>query len=354
MKIYIYMKAHRMFFILASIATLSVFLTACQGVRTIERNDSNQVIQEEFTQSAVPLTNELKDYFEIDELFIEDEADNALEQQIRKFLADDEEIKSHGLNLETMDLKLYEDQKEDAYFLAVMKDEKDNPNTLFGILKKGKEGKYYIAGEHLASYFVNLPKTYLLSNDKEWALVSQRPFSTFEECYFFKMEKGKLNLYTRGWQDLSLNYYGKMTELLNDGKIDEAIALPDESMYPMGYEEALFQTANLMVTVAEKKALEKEKEKDVQTAIDYLEWSLNYYFENHYGTDLLTLFQENFKTLDQAAKDDFGYTYILPNETLKPILRHYANLVATQGLDKEAMSYQKAIDKYFGSETVNK
>ncbi len=347
MKIYIYIKAHQVFFLIASIAVISLTLTGCQGVRTIERSDSNHVIQEEFTQSAVALTNELKDYVEIDELFIEDEEDNALEQQIRQFLADDDEVNSHGLNLETMDLKLFTDEDESAYFLAVMKDEKDNPNTLFGILKKGKEGKYAIVGEHLAAYFVNLPKTYLLTNKKEWALVSQRPFSTFEECYFFRLDNEKLKLYMRGWQDSSLNYYGKMAELLADGKIDEAIELPDESMYPMGYEEPLFDTANLMVSVSDKKASEKEKEKDVHTAVCYLEWSLNYYFENHYGKDLLTLFQDNFKDLDQASKDDFGYTYILPKETLEPVLRHYANLIAKQGLEKEAMDYQKAIDKYF-------
>lgn len=348
MKIYIYLKVPKTVLLVTALVLCSVGLTACQQVKTIERDDSKQVIQEEFTQSAVALTDELNGYTEIDEFFIEDEEDNALEQQVRKYLAEDKEVKSHGLNLETMDLKLYMDEQQTAYFLAVMKNERDNPNTLFGILKKKKDGKYDVVGEHLAAYFVNLPKTYLLTHNNEWALVSQRPFSTFEECYFFRLEKDKLKLYMRGWEDPSLSYYDKVTELLNDGKIDEAIALPDESMYPMGYEEPLFKTANLMVEVSEKKALEKEKAKDIEKAKSYLEWSLNYYFENHYGTDLITLFQDNFKPLGDASKDDFGYNYILPEETLEPVLRHYANLLAEQGLEKEAMGYQKAINKYFG------
>lgn len=348
MKIYIYLKGTKRVFLVTTLVLCSVGLVACQNVRTIERDDSNQVIQEEFTQSAVALTDELDQYTEIDEFFIEDEEDNTLDQQVRKYLIKDREVKSHGLNLETMDLKLYMDEQETAYFLAVMKDERDNPNTLFGIIKKEADGKYSVAGEHLAAYFVNLPKTYLLTHNNEWALVSQRPFSTFEECYFFRLDKDNLKLYMRGWEDPSLNYYGKMTDLLNDGKIDEAMALPDDSMYPMGYEESLFKTANLMVAVSEKKALEKEKQNHVDQALSYLDWSLNYYFENHYGTDLITLFKDNFKPLGEGTKDDFGYTYILPKETLEPILRHYANLVAKQGLEKEAMGYQKAIDKYFG------
>lgn len=348
MKIYIYLKTPKRVLFVTALVLCSMGLTACQNVRTIERNDSKQVIQEEFTQSAVALTDELNDYTEIDEFFIEDEKDNALEQQVRKFLANDEEVKSHGLNLETMDLKLYMDEQEVLYFLAVMKDEKDSPNTLFGILKKENDGQYKVTGEHLAAYFVNLPKTYLLTHNNEWTLVSQRPFSTFEECYFFRLDKGDLKLYMRGWEDPSLNYYGQVTDLLNDGKIDEAMALPDESMYPMGYEEPLFKTANLMVEVSDKKALEAEKKKDIDKALSYLDWSLNYYFENHYGTDLTSLFQENFKVLGETSKDDFGYTYLLPDETLEPILRHYADLIAKQGLEKEAMSYQKAINDYFG------
>lgn len=347
MKIYIYLRTYKKVLLIVSVASACFLLTACQGIRTIERNDSNQVIQKEFTQTAVALTNELDNYTEIDELFIEDELDNALNQQIRQFLAQDEEVRSHKLNLETMDLKLYSDEESQAYFLAVMKDRKDNPNTLFGILKKGEDGQYTVVGEQLAAYFVNLPKTYLLTDGSEWALVSQRPFSTFEECYFFRIKDQKLDLYLRGWQDPSLNYYGKMTDLLNQGLIDEAMALPDESMYPMGYEQPLFETANLMVMVAETKAIEKENAKDIDTALAYLEWGLNYYFENHYGTDLVTLLQDNFTALKESSKDDFGYTYALPDETLEPILSHYANLVAKQGLEKEAMGYQKAIAKYF-------
>ena len=188
MKFYIYLRAPKIILVTAVIFLSGFALMGCQKVETVERDDSSKVIQEEFTQSAVPLTDELADYSEIDEFFIEDETGNALEQQVRKYLTEDKEVKSHHLNSKTMDLKLYMDEEETAYFLAVMKDEKDSPNTLFGILKKETDGTYKIVGEHLAAYFVNLPKTYLLTDGRNFALVSQRAFSTFEECYFYMME----------------------------------------------------------------------------------------------------------------------------------------------------------------------
>lgn len=325
----------------------SLLLTACQTVPTIEIDDSNQVIQQEFTQSAVPLTNELNDYNLIDEFYTEDEADNAVEQAVLRYLKNDLEIKNHKLDLDSMDLKLFTSEEGDVYFLALLLDKRQAPNTLFGKLKKTPEGTYAPIGEHLASYMVNIPKTYLLEKAGDWVLVSQRPFSTFEECYFFKMEDGKLTLYKRGWQDPSLLYYSTMTALLEAGKIAEAMALPDDSMYPMGYEQPLFETANLMVETAENQALKLEDSGETATAITYLDWSLNYYFQNHYGTDLTAMIQEGFEPLKNASADDFGGSYVLDSAYIKKVLLHYANLLGKAGDEKGAESYKKAIETAF-------
>lgn len=324
-----------------------IVMTGCQTVPTIEKDDSNQVIQQEFTQIAVPLTNELNDYDQIEELFLDDEEDNLLDQEVRKYLKNDERIKKNKLDLESLDLKLFESDSGETYFLAIMLDKRQMPNTLFGKLIKSKEGKYTVAGEHLAAYLVNLPKTYLLEKENTWVVVSQRPFSAFEECYFFKMENGQMQLFKRGWQDLSLLYYNSVSTLLEQQKIDEAMALPDDSMYPMGYEEPLFETANLMVKVSETQASLKEGENDPKTALTYLDWSLNYYFQNHYGMDLDNMLSEGFSPIFSAVEGDFGYRYLLKDEEIKMTLLHYANLLGKNGNEKAAENCKKAIDQAF-------
>lgn len=324
-----------------------IVLTGCQTVPTIEKDSSNQVIQQEFTQTAVPLTNELNDYSQIEELFLDDEENGYLDQEVRKYLKNDEMIKQNKLDLESLDLKLFESDAGETYFLAIMLDKRQVPNTIFGKLIKSKEGKYMVAGEHLAAYLVNLPKTYLLEKENTWVVVSQRPFSAFEECYFFKMENGKMKLFKRGWQDLSLLYYNTVSTLLEQQKIDEAMALPDDSMYPMGYEEPLFETANLMVRVSETQANLRESANDPKTALHYLEWSLNYYFQNHYGMDLDGMLTEKFTPLFNAVEGDFGYDYLLKDEDIKTALLHYANLLGKNGKEKAAENFKKAIDQAF-------
>jgi hypothetical protein len=329
------------------LVTASFILTGCQSIPIVEKDESNQVIQEEFTQNAVPLTNELNDYDLIDEFFPEDESDNKLEQVVIKNIKNDDTLKKYKLSVENMDLKLFVSEAGDVYFLAMLMDKRDNPNTLFGKLKKTSDSKYVIAGEHLARYQVNMPKTYLLEKDGVWVIVSQRPFSAFEECYFFKMEDSKMNLFKRGWEDPSLLYFDTMTALLESGKIDEAMKLPDESMYPMAYEETLFEMANLMINTSETKAIEVEKNNDVKRAIRYLEWSLNYYFQNHYGADLITMMKSNFTPFREATGENFGASYVLKEDQLKKVLLYYANLLGKNGEEKDANRYKETIERTF-------
>ena len=108
------------------------------------------MIQEEFTQTAIALTNELNAYESIEELFIENEADNALDTQIRKYIQDNPEIRKNQLNLDTLDLKLFVKDSGDAFFIAVMSDQKNRPYTEFGYFEKSEDGKYVVKGSILA------------------------------------------------------------------------------------------------------------------------------------------------------------------------------------------------------------
>lgn len=338
---------YRLQYITLGLFATSCLLTGCQTVPVIEKSEPTQVIQEEFTQTAIALTNELNAYESIEELFIENEADNALDTQIRKYIQDNPEIRKNQLNLDTLDLKLFVKDSGEAFFIAVMSDEKNRPYTEFGYFEKSEDGKYVVKGEHIGAYAVNMPKTYLLENNGEWAVVSQRPFSTFEECYFFRLESGKMKLYQRGWEDPSLLYYSSLNELLEAGKIDEAMKVEDTSMYPMGYEQILFETANLMVTVSEQQAQIKEQNSEADVALTYIEWSLNYYFENHFGCNLEAMVMDAFKPMQDASEGDFGYAYRIEPSDLKPILLHYANLLGKVGRDKEAETYRSAIERAF-------
>lgn len=338
---------YRMQYITLGLLAIGCLLAGCQTVPVIEKSEPSQVIQEEFTQTAIALTNELNDYESIEELFIENEADNALDVQVRKYIQDNPELGKNHLNLESLDLKLFRKETGEAFFLAVMSDQNENPYTMFGYFKQSEAGKYVVQGEHLGAYAVNMPKTFLLEKDGTWVVVSQRPFSTFEECYFFKLEAGKMKLYQRGWEDPSLLYYSTVNELLEAGEIDEAMAVEDTSMYPMGYEQALFETANLMIKVSEQQAQLKEKDSKAERALAYLDWSLNYYFENHYGSSLEAMVLDAFKPMQTTAEGDFGYTYLLDQSELKPVLLHYANLLGKVGRDKEAENYRRAIERAF-------
>lgn len=324
-----------------------VFTMGCQSVPTIEKSELNPVIQEEFTQTAVALTNELNDYELIDELFIENESDNALSAQVIKFIKESPEAKKNKLRVDTLDLKLFTTDTGCAYFLALLVNNNDNPYTMFGKLSKTANGNYVVSGEHIGAYAVNMPKTFLLEKDDTWVVVSQQPFSTFEECFFFKMENDEMKLFQRGWEDMSLLYYSTVTELLEMEKIDEAMAVEDTSMYPMGYEQELFEMANLMIEVAEKQALVKEQANDYKKALSYLDWGLNYYFMNHYGSDLDTMVKDAFEPLLQAADGEFGSAYLMDRIELKAVLLHYANLLGKAGREKDAELYRRAIERAF-------
>ena len=156
-----------------------------------------------------------------------------------------------------------------------------------------------------------------------------------------------MKLYQRGWEDPSLLYYSSLNELLEAGKIDEAMKVEDTSMYPMGYEQILFETANLMVTVSEQQAQIKEQNSEADIALTYIEWSLNYYFENHFGCNLEAMVLDAFKPMRDASEGDFGYAYRIEPSDLKPILLHYANLLGKVGRDKEAETYRSAIERAF-------
>lgn len=331
--------------IAALIVVLPLFLAGCTSLPIIERNHDSGVLQEEFTETAKPLTNELNDYEEIEAVYLEDDEIGYLEALIRQSLKDDPGITENHLDVNKMDLQLYQNGDSPIYFIGLLQDQRQNPYTVFAQMQRQEGKDYKIVNQHIAAYPVNLPKAYLLEKGEDWVIVSQSPFSTFEECYFFKMKGKHFDLYKRGWQDRSLLYYEQVSSLLKDGKIDEAMALPDESMYPMAYEEPLFEVANLWVKEGLKNAHIKEEKNDVETAVNYLDWSLNYYFQNHYGKDLVQMTSESFADISIQDQSQFGSRYLMSNAEMKEALIYYGNLLGALGDEKQAKAIKDAISK---------
>lgn len=331
--------------IMALMVAMPLIASGCSMPAVIERDPNSGVLQEEFTKNAEALTNELNDYEEIEPLFLDDEDASYLEALIRESLKKDKGVMENHLKTEQMDLQLFQNEGESIYFVGVMQDKRQNPYTIFGMIEQASEKEYKIVRHHMAAYPVNLPKSFLLYKEGTWAIVSQRPFSTFEECYFFKLSGDQFDLFKRGWQDRSLLYYGQVQELLTDGKLAEALALPDESMYPMSYEEPLFETVNLWVEKSVENAHINEGNKKDSEALDYLDFSLNYYFQNHYGKDLDQMVSESFEDLSKSSEDVFGHDYLLPTKDIYNAVTCYANLVGEFEDEKEAKKLKTAIEK---------
>lgn len=321
------------------VAVGTVTFTACGVVPVVEHPDRANVLEENFTSEAKALNHELDTYDELMPLYPDDTEQALLEAAIKDYINKDDVVKKEQLKVETMDLQLFEGDDSDIYFAAVLQNKEKVPFTMLAQMKSGSNNRYSVLTSCLAPFYANLPKTFLLKENGDIALVSQRPFSTFEEVYFYKMGKGLLSLNGRGWQDVSLAYYNEINKLLDENKLDEAMNLPDESMYPMAYEEMLFTTANKII---DKTLIAAKDEKlDPKKRAEWLEWAINYYTQNHYGQSLDELLSNNFEPLT-SKEGVFGSDYLLSQTDFKEVLKAYANLKAKTGDESLAEALLKA------------
>lgn len=332
-KLYIYTL------LITVLAVGTVTFTACGVVPIVEHPERANVLEENFTSEAKALNHELDTFDELMPLYPDDSEQALLEAAIRDFMTQDEMVKKEKLKVDTMDLQLFEGDDSDIYFAAVLQNKEKVPFTMLAQMKNNSSKHYQVLTSCLAPYYANLPKTFLLKENGDIALVSQRPFSTFEEVYFYKMGKGLLSLNGRGWQDVSLAYYTEVNKLLDENKLDEAMNLPDESMYPMAYEAMLFTTANKII---DKTLIAAKDEKlDPKKRAEWLEWAINYYTQNHYGQSLDELLSNDFEPL-ASSEGVFGSDYLLSRTNFKEVLEVFANLKAKTGDESLAEELLKA------------
>lgn len=326
-------------FLMTVVAVGSITFTACSVVPVIEHPNRANVLAENFTSEAKALNHELDTFDELMPMYPDDSEQVLLEAAIKDFVQKDATVSKEKLEVATMDLQLFEGDQSDIYFAAVMQNKEKVPFTLLAQMKSVENNHFKVLRSCLAPYYANLPKTFLLKEDNDIALVSQRPFSTFEEVYFYKLTGGELNLNSRGWQDISLAYYTEVNQLLDRDELDQAMNLPDESMYPMAYEEMLFTTANKMID--KTLVASKDERIDPQKRADWLEWAINYYTQNHYGQSLEDMLDNHFEAL-MSSEGVFGSDYLISQEIFKSALVAYANLKAKTGDESLAESLLKA------------
>lgn len=331
--------------LLISMIPLGIFTSGCANIHTVERG-TDSVIENDFSNESEIITNELDTYDEYQPVFLEDNQQVSVESYLKQFIKQDKDAIKAKLDVNTLDFQVFEGPK-DTYFIACVVMSADMPFTIFLEVKSSDLLEIKTSASHMAAYGVNISKTFLLYKGDEFALISQRPFSTFEEVYFFKVKKNAIDLTSRGWHDSSIIYYDAINKLLDEGKYDEAMNLPDESMYPMSYEKQLFETANHMVNSILKVA--KDETMPSEKRIDYMSWALNYYFQNHYGMELEEAATGKFASIKAQSSDDFGVTYCLTNQELGAAIEAYANLLAKNGKESTAEQLRTSAKDYLNN-----
>lgn len=332
-KLYIYT------FLTTVIAASMLTMTGCSVVPVVEHPNRPSVLEENFTTEAKALNHELDTYDELMPLYPDDSEQALLEAAVVAFLKQNDMVTREKLSIETMDLQLFESESNLIYFAAVMQNKEKMPFTILAYMEPQENNRYEVKSSCLAPFYTNLPKTFLLQEGESLALVSQRPFSTFEEVYFYELKNGKLALSGRGWQDISLAYYTEVNALLDSNKLEEAMALPDESMYPMAYEAMLFGTANKIIEKAVAAA--KDERIDPKKRAEFLEWGLNYYTQNHYGQSLDELINTNLEVLSQPD-EVFGKDYLLEKDVFAEAIEVFGNINAKAGDEDYAQFLIKA------------
>lgn len=316
-------------------------LTGCSAFKIIERN-SSPLISEGMTAKTSELHHELDQFSEQEELFDMTPAEGMLFDEIKALII--EQAKDHihiTINTDDVDLKLFASEQGKKYlYVAVFSDQTKVPHTTIGLVDLKSDGTFKLKHSFIGDFLVNMPKTVLRTHGHEIAIVSQRPFSTFEECYVFDESK-QLKLTQTYWRDRSLNYYSQIERLMLAGDFEAAMTLEDDTEYPMSYEKQLFHSGQTVF----KETLRLKQVADLPPAkgLQYCEWGLDYYFMQHYAMTTKDLIKDTFDTILKEKETDYGAKYTVDAKTLKEGMLLYANFLAKNAKEKEAESLRQLV-----------
>ncbi|WFD09633.1 hypothetical protein [Tepidibacter hydrothermalis] len=279
---------------------------------------------------------QLNSYGETDKK-VEEKYNLILEFLKNEKLTEDEYVKIfEGTN--TKDLEEY----------FVIKNELENNKYYFKIYaidRNLKTNELSIKNSIKVDSSINEVKTSLFSLDKYLLISSEAPSSTYMENIYLKWENNKFEFLEKYSFDPSVEYFEKKMSLLEDGKLDEAMELEENYLYPYTYSELLYKSSIMALNTSFEKAKQLSKEEKWEDSLKYLEYGVGEYLILLNETDDLSYLLENEMLLD-FEEDEENYGYKLEKKKIVDIFTLYQQLLEKNGKDDLAKGLKLKLDEF--------
>lgn len=188
---------------------------------------------------------------------------------------------------------------------------------------------------------VNTAKMDAYGEENTIYLWSQYPFGAREMNTTIQWTGNALLILSCTEQDPTAQYYTKMSRLLQEGDVEEAVRQEDYPQYPGSY-EGYYAVPQLAIEKAHEYALQKHRDGDLHTAVRILKWGIDKYLEvQAFGP----LSVEHLTSLRHLTEKPAGYggAYRIELPRFAEILNDYAFLLAESGNLADAAAYLRKV-----------
>lgn len=318
-----------------------VMLIAGGNMQTTEKEDFYGFYDTSYEKRMI----EGIDYHESIELNSYGDTDKKVEEKYNSIL---EFLKDEKLT-EDEYVKIFEGtKKKDLEEYFVIKSEFENNEyyfTIYAIDRDLKNNKFSIKNSLKVDGYVNEVKTSLFSLDKYLLISTEAPSSTYMENIYLKWENNKFEFLETYSFDTSVEYFEKKMSLLKDGKLDEAMKLEEDYLYPYTYSQLLYESNIMALNTSFEKAKQLSKEGKWEEALKYMEYGVGEYLILLNETDDLSYLVENEILFDfKANEEDYGYK--LEKDKIVNIFRLYQQLLEKNGEDDLATGLKQKLDAF--------
>lgn len=279
---------------------------------------------------------ELNSYGETDEK-VKEKYNSILEFIKNEKITDDEYVKIFE-GSKTKDLEEY----------FVIKSKLENNEycfIIYAIDRDLKNDKFSIKNSLKVDSYVNEVKTSLFSLDKYLLISSEVPSSTYMENIYLKWENNKFEFLEKDSFDTSVEYFEKKISLLEDGKLDEAMKLEEDYLYPYTYSQLLYKSNIMALNTSFEKAKKLSKEEKWEDSLKYLEYGVGEYLILLNETDDLSYLIENEMLLDFDESEE-NYGYKLKKEKIIDIFTLYQKLLEKNDKGDLAKRLKVKLDEF--------
>lgn len=284
-------------------------------------------------------------YHESIELNQYGETDKKIEEKYKLIL---EFLKDEKLT-EDEYVKIFEGvKKKDLEEYFVIKNELENNEyyfTIYAIDRNLNTNKLSIKDSIKVDNSINEVKTSLFSLDKYLLVSSEASSSTDMNNIYLKWVNNKFEFLENYRFDPSVEYFEKKISLLENGKLDEAMELEENYLYPYTYSELLYESNIMALNTSFEKAKQLNKEGKLEEALKYLEYGIADYLILLNETDDLNYLLENEFKID-FEEDEETYGYKLEKEKIIEIFTLYQELLEKNGKEDLAKGLKEKLDEF--------